>query len=304
MFANSLFSDFLKENGLKIWKNESTRDIICLEFNYGSRSYQKELEHLKKIAKNARKEYRIADVRRDKYLMEKTLNKRKKISTLLCIAHKNKDKYKSLTNEELRTLIYNAGIDVKYVTRDRNGVIKKEEVIHYKMLYRSTGKAKKGTCMFIKDKLYKKARNFLYMGIKPSDDNPMIVELSAYAPLVSSGIVGKVKINPKNILILKDIDKFFTTNVISVETDDNKHCVAKMINNYKLKNTLFDGQALIDSSIFPSWGNGYILLRHHFCKMAAFNTNIQKFFKDYFGDNYQTATVKDMFGNVHYAKDI
>lgn len=304
MFVNSLFSDFLKENGLKIWKNESTRDIICLEFNYGSRSYQKELEHFKKIAKNARKEYRIADVRRDKYLMEKSLNKRKKISTLLCIAHKNKDKYKSLTNEELRTLIYNAGIDVKYVTRDRNGVIKKEEVIHYKMLYRSTGKAKKGTCMFIKDKLYKKAQNFLYMGIKPSDDNPMIVELSAYAPLVSSGIVGKVKINPKNILILKDIDKFFTTNVISVETDDHKHCVAKKINNYKLKNTLFDGQALIDSSIFPSWGNGYILLRHHFCKMAAFNTNIQKFFKDYFGDNYQTATVKDMFGNIHYAKDI
>lgn len=51
MFANSLFSDFLKENGLKIWKNESTRDIICLEFNYGSRSYQKELEHLKKLLK-------------------------------------------------------------------------------------------------------------------------------------------------------------------------------------------------------------------------------------------------------------
>jgi hypothetical protein len=68
------------------------------------------------------------------------------------------------------------------------------------MLFRSTGKAKKGTCMFIRDKLYKKARNFLYMGIEPSDDNPMIVELSAYAPLVSSGIVGRIKINPKNII--------------------------------------------------------------------------------------------------------
>lgn len=304
MFVNSLFSDFLKENGLKTWKDESTRDIICLEFNYGSRSYQKELEHLKKIARKARKEYRIASIRRDKYLIEKSLNKRKKISTLLYIAHKNKDKYKSFTNEELRTLIYNNGVDVKYTTRDRNGVIKKEEIIHYKMLYRSTGKAKKGTCMFIRNKLYKKARNFLYMGIEPSENNPMIVELSAYAPLVSSGIVGKIKINPKNILILKDIDRFFTTNVISVEIDDNKHCIAKKINNYKLKNTLFDGQALIDSSIFPSWGNGYILLRHHFCKMAAFNTNIQKFFKDYFGEEYQTATVKDMFGNIHYVKDI
>ena len=67
---------------------------------------------------------------------------------------------------------------------------------------------------------------------------------------------------------------------------------------------MFDGQALIDSSIFPELGNGYILLRHHFCKMAAFNTNIQQFFKDYFGDEYQSATVKDMFGNEHYVKDV
>ena len=304
MFTNSLFCDYLKENGMKTWKDESTRDIICLEFNFGSRSYHKELDHLRKIAKNARKEYRIAQIRGDKYLMDKALNKRKKISVLLNIAHRNKKKYKELTNEELRTLLYNNGIDVKYTMRDRNGNIKKEEIIHYQMLYRSTGKAKKGACMFIKDKLYKKARKFLYMDIEPSNDNPMIVELSAYNPLISSGIVGRIKINPRNILILKDVDRFFTTNVVSVETDEDKHCIARRIDNYKLKNTLFDGQALIDSSIFPLWCNGYILLRHHFCKMAAFNTNIQKFFKDYFGDKYYTATVKDMFGNIHYVKDI
>lgn len=304
MFTNSLFCDFLKENGMKVWKDESTRDIICLEFNYGSRSYEKELVHLRKVASGARKDYRVANIRGDKHLMDKTKNKRNKISELLSEAYSNKSKYKELSNEELRTLYYNDGVNVEYITRDRNGNIKKKETIHYKMLFRSTGKAKKGSCMFIRDKLYKKARNFLYMGIEPTDENPMIVELSAYAPLVASGIVGKIKINPKNILILKDVDRFFKTNVISVETDENKHCFAKRINDYELKNTLFDGQALIDSSIFPNWGNGYILLRHHFCKMAAFNTNIQGFFRDYFGENYQTATVKDMFGNEHYVKDI
>ena len=91
---------------------------------------------------------------------------------------------------------------------------------------------------------------------------------------------------------------------MSIETDENKHCSAKHISDYMLKNTLFDGQALIDSSIFPSWGNGYILLRHHFCKMASFCCNIQKFFMDYFGERYYTATVEDMFGNKHYVKDI
>lgn len=304
MFVNSLFKDYLQENGLSSWKDETTRDIICLEFNYGSRSYRQELDHLYKVASSAQREYKRAKSKGDAYLIKKARDKSDKISELLYIARKNKHKYKAISKEDLRTKFYNEGVDVEYIFRKRNGEIRKREVLHYKMLYRSTGKAKKGSCMFIIDGLYKKAKNFLYMGIELPDVNPMIVEISAYAPLISSGIVGRVKINPKNILILKDVDRFFNTNVISVETDKNKHCYAKHIDDYKLKNTLFDGQALIDSSIFPDWGNGYILLRHHFCKMAAFNTNIQKFFRDYFGDGYYTATVKDMFGNEHYVKDI
>ena len=304
MFVNSLFKDYLEENGLKSWNKESTRDIICLEFNYGTRSYEQEVAHLYKVAKSARYDYIRAKMRNDSHLLEKATNKCKKISDLLCIARKNRNKYNAQTNEELRKLFYNDGVDVTYISRKRNGEVRKTETIHYKMLYRSTGKAKKGSCMFICNKLYDKAIEYLRMGIKLQDNNPMIVEISAYAPLSSSGIVGTVRINPKNILILKDIDSFFKTNVVSIETNDEKHCIAKKIENYKLKNTLFDGQALIDSSIFPSWGNGYILLRHHFCKMAAFNTNIQKFFRDFFGDNYYSATVKDMFGNIHYVKDI
>ena len=304
MFVNSLFKDYLQDNGLTTWKDESTRDIICLEFNYGSRTYRQELNHLYKVALSARKEYKRAKSKKDEFLIRKSKEKCNKITELLEHARKNKNKYQSLAKEELRKKFYNDGVDVEYIFRKRNGEIRKRETLHYKMLYRSTGKAKKGSCMFIVDKLYEKAKNFLYMGITLPEVNPMIVEISAYAPLVSSGIVGRVKINPKNILILRDVDRMFNTDVISVETDENKHCYAKHISNYKLKNTLFDGQALIDSSIFPQWGNGYILLRHHFCKMAAFSTNIQKFFKDYFGDDYYTATVKDMFGNEHYVKDI
>lgn len=304
MFVNSLFKTYLEEHGLKSWNNESTRDLICLEFNYGSRSYKQELAHLYKVAKSAKCDFIRAKMRNDSHLLERARNKRQKITDLLCIARKNRNKYNAQTNEELRKLFYNHGVNVTYVSRKRNGEIRKTETIHYKMLYRSTGKAKKGSCMFIRDKLYDRASAYLRMGIQLQDENPMIVEISAYAPLSSSGIVGTVRINPKNILILKDIDSFFETNVISIETDEKKQCIAKKIQNYKLKNTLFDGQALIDSGIFPSWGNGYILLRHHFCKMAAFNTNIQKFFKDYFGDGYYSATIKDMFGNIHYAKDI
>lgn len=304
MFTNSLFSDYLKDNGLKVWKEESTRDIICLEFNFGSRSYEEEINHLKKVAIKARTEYKLAKSFKYQTQIQKKKNKRQKLSQLFREAQLNKEKYLKHTKEDIRTIFYNDGVNVEYITRKKNGDIIKRETIHYKMLYRSTGKAKKGSCMFICDRLYKKAIKFLYMGIKLPKKNSPIVEISAYAPLISSAIVGKVKINPKNILILKDVDRYFDTKVVAVKTDKNRQCYAEHIDNYKLKNTLFDGQALIDSSIFPEWGNGYVLLRHHFCKMAAFSTNIQQFFKDYFGDDYYSATVKDMFGNKHYVKDI
>lgn len=304
MLTNSLFKDFLVENGLDVYKGESTRDIICIEFNFGTRSSETELKHLEKVMKNAEDEYEEALSHSHPAQIEKKLHKREKIQELYRNTVNNIEKYSKLSKEELRTIFYVNGVDVPYIFRKKNGDIKKIEKIHYKMLFRSTGKAKKGSCMFIREELYEKARDFIYMGIKLPEENAPIVEISAYSPLISSGIVGKVKINPKNILILKDVDRFFERDVISIETDEQKHCRTRYIENYKVKNTLFDGQALIDSSIFPSWGNGYILLRHHFCKMAAFCCHIQKFFRDYFGKRYQTATVTDMFGNEHYVKDI
>lgn len=304
MFVNSLFKDFMCNNRLKVWKEESTRDLICLEFNFGTRSYEDEIKHIRKIAKNARIDYKKAISSGSKKLIEIQKNKKKKIMSLYNFAVSHKTEYFSLSADQIRYEFYKNGVNVEYITRRRNGEIIKSEIIHYKMLYRSTGKAKKGTCMFIRDKLYKKAINYLRMGIKLPKKNADIVGISAYSSLVCSGIVGKVKINPKNILVLKDVDRYFNTDVISVETDKDKHCIAKLIKDYRLKNTLFDGQALIDSSIFPTWGNGYILLRHHFCKMAAFCSNIQLFFRDYFGEDYYSATVKDMWGNEHYVKDI
>ena len=296
MFTNSLFSDFIIQNGLNVWKNESTRDIICIEFNYGSRSYEEELKHINKLIKEIKASEKISD--------EEKENKLVKLNQILEFTEQNKDKFDKKSAQQIRDIYYTQGVDIKYITKNKQGVVTSEEIIHYKMLYRTPGKAKKGSCMFINEDLYDIARDFLYMGIQLPEENSPIVEMGAYSSLITSSIVGKVKINPKNILILQDVDSFFETNVISVETDIDKHCKAVPIDKYKLKNTLFDGQALIDSSIFPEWADGYVLLRHHLCKMASFCTNIQLFFKDYYGDQYYTAIVKDMFGNEHYVKDI
>ena len=149
MFTNSLFNDFLQENGMKIWKEESTRDIICLEFNFGTRSYEDEMKHLLSIARKSRLEYKLAKSHNNKAEILRKYNKRKKIMNLIKFAKENKDKYEKKSKKELRQLYYKNGVDVEYVTKDKKGKIKKIEIIHYKMLYRSTGKAKKGSWMLV-----------------------------------------------------------------------------------------------------------------------------------------------------------
>lgn len=290
VIAPSLFLDYLLENGLKIWKGTMTRDVIGIDFECGSRSYEEEIAHLEKTKK--------------RYIAQGVQTSVDKLNNLLLEAELNKDKYQKKTKEEIREIFYRDGVTVKYITKKKNGQVKKIEEIHYKMLFRSTGKAKKGSCVFIKDRLYNRAIDFLRMGIQLPQHNAPIVEISAYAPLVASSIIDRIKINPENILVVKDVDSMFKTNITSVEIDENHQCIAKDIDNYQLKNTMFDGQALIDSSIFPSWGNGYLLLRQHFCKMAAFSANIQDYYKNYFGNIYEYAQVEDMWGNKHFAKDV
>ncbi len=288
MLTNSLFLDFLKENGLEVWKDESTRDVICVQFDYGTHTYKEEIKAIDERIKKAKKDKNLSDE-----------DKQKRLETLNLVKEKvkdNKDKFKRKTRQEIREIFYQDGLNIEYPKFNRKKEITGYDVIHYKMAYRTPGKAKKGSCMFIRDKLYDKAINFLRMGLQLPDTNAPIVEIGAYSSLSTSTIVDHIVIDPDQILVIKDIDSFFNTQVISVELDENKHCQAIKKDNYKVKNTLFDGQALIDESIFPEWGKGYILLRHHFTKMAAFRSNIQLFMQEYFGDEYETAIIKDMWG--------
>jgi hypothetical protein len=304
MLTNSLFLDYLQNNGLRVSKNGFTRDVICIQFDYGSDSYEQALTKLNKAVKKNRIERKRVKSHGHKEQIAKVEYTKREIARRKRELENNKDMFDRKSKTELREIFYVNGVDIKYPKFNKTGEVTGYDTIHYKMLYRTPGKAKKGTCMFIKSSLYKRAHNFLWMGLKLPKRNAPIVEIGAYSSLITSTIEGRVKIEPENILILKDVDSFFNTDVISIETDENKQCHAVLRENYKVKNVLFDGQALIDESIFPEWGNGYVLLRQHFFKAAAFHTKIQKYFKDYFGDNYETAKVTDMWGNEHYAKDI
>lgn len=290
MLVNSLFLDYLLDNELIDVQNDSTRSIICLEFGYGTKGYDETKE---KIEKNLQNEN----------ISEET---KRRLNYFLENLEKNKDKCVKLTREEIREKYYSEGVEITYKSYNQHGreIAYRRQTIRYKMLYRTPGKAKKGTCMFVDERIYDKVHDFLYMGIKPPDEKAPIVELGAYSSLITSSIEGRIQIKPNEILCLKDVDSLFKTKVMSVETNTDKHCCIREIDNYEVVNTLFDGQGLIDESIFPEWGDGYILLRHHMTKLAAFKTRIQLFMKDYFGDKYETAVVKDMWGRDVRVKDI
>lgn len=327
MFNNSLFSNYIINKGLNVYKGESTRDIVCLEFDFGSKSYEEKVQQIETLIKKAN---------------EKSLER---LNEILNTVHENKDKFVKKSMEEIRDEYYQNGVSIDYVTRDKNGAIKKTQTINYKMLFRTPSKAKVGQSIFINEKYYKTAYEWLTMGLgnKMNKKKAKIVEMSAYAPLTTSTIVGNILIPVEDILILKDQDSYFQTmaNIVRAEeyfvekkvidtekTEINKQkalsqgkkpkrvfkkirvptkkCVVHK-ENVNLKNTLWDGMGLVETSIMPKYVNGMMLLRNHFFKMCGFRTNLQQFLKDWCFENnvdYETFEIEDMFGVKHLAKNI
>lgn len=119
-----------------------------------------------------------------------------------------------ISKHELRDKYYENGVDYTLVKKNKDGeIVGDKNIIHYKMLMRSTGKAKEGDCVFIREQLHKKAINFLTMGFydlmdEESKKDPekvfRLVELSAYQTLTTAKAIGFIRIPLDNILIIKD----------------------------------------------------------------------------------------------------
>lgn len=118
---------------------------------------------------------------------------------------------------DLRTKFYKDGVTYIFEKRNKFGEVVEKKPIHYKMLMRSTGKAKDGECVFIRDDLHHKAINFLTMGLydlmdEQSKNDPekvfKLVEMSAYQTLTTATAIGYIQIPLENILIIKDVDVY------------------------------------------------------------------------------------------------
>lgn len=319
MLNNSLFSDYLKtikvkgskkKKALTICgkdKNEATRDLICIDFDYGSKSYDDEVKRVKKMIKEVDEGKPNGY---DKETLEQLLEK----------IESNKDKYDKRSRDEIRNIYYKNSCSITYHDIDRENEGQTiDTTINYKMLFRTSAKAKLGQAIFINEILYDDAYDWLTMGLgkRMPKENAKIVELSAYAPLTTSNIINKIKIDVNDILILKDQDSLFKTMAKVVYAEEYEHMVNKKkvkskkcavkTEEVELKNTVWDGMALVESSVLPYYINGMALFRNHMFKACGVRTHIQRFFKDWCRDNgvnYDTFKIRDMFGKLHLAKDI
>lgn len=325
---NGLFAEYVRKHGVTVNKRNTSLDFIMMKFDWG--------------------------VDED---------------------DSNEDEIKpAKSSKDLRDYYYETGASVtwkNYSSKTGEQIIGSERTILYKMLMRSPGKAKEGHCLFIKDELLNKTRDFLTMGLwnkMLNEKGAQIVEMSAYAPLITATAIDYINIPMENIFVLKDEEVPVFKKAFTVKEHDvdryreqrdypafeeyinqsnltfykkkvkknpeltwvdrkkkaleahginvdlcpmkevayvNRECyVDRESKESQITNVLWDGMGLIDDSIFPEDMEGFIYCRSHFFKSCLFRGKIQDYFKDHYGEKYNTAYETDMIGRKIKVTDI
>lgn len=212
------------------------------------------------------------------------------------------DKWKEISNDKLREKFYSEGFTITE-TNEKTGKITKSDYVVYK---RTSAKSRTGRCLFIKKELYDEMIFWSRMGLNFNDNKEYdYAGLLAYESLVSSSLEDVIKINPKNILILDDVESKFKRMCNVVRTNDKTKLLDSFQEEYEVKNCLFDGEGLLSSEYFKE-GQSMILLRQHMFKDAAFNCNIQDFLRDNCpkDQDYDTWEINNKYGKPMLAKNV
>ena len=163
--------------------------------------------------------------------------------------------------------------------------------IKYVRFKRSAGSSRVGKCLFIDERLYRQMHKWEMCGIKiRKGQNIDLAALEPYIALTLSSIIDTIHIYPENILVVKDYKSVFTDQVVATRYVDGR--LKSQIENVEISNSIWDGQSLLDRSIFLDFyeqqkqinpkirEHGMLLLRARFFKSCCVNSNIQKWFSD------------------------
>ena len=198
-------------------------------------------------------------------------NKQKEVYEIYEAYEEKKKAPESTSIKEIREYLYDKGFSV--------------DGVHYVRYMRSAGAGRSGTCLFIAEPLYKAMMEWTNCGLDPKAEYAIKDQASwqAYQALTLSTIIGIVNIPKNGILLIRDQVSTFREKVVNVTANGSILSAKVPKGKVKIKNVIWDGEALLDRSVFEEngfEGKGMMLLRNRFFKTCAFNTNLQKWFED------------------------
>lgn len=154
--------------------------------------------------------------------------------------------------------------------------------IKFVRLSRSSGSSRVGKCLFIDERLYKMVSKWQNCGITHNKDyEGDLAGWESSISLTSSSIIDTLEINANNILIIDDYDSVFKDKAVVTKFNTKTQRLESYPDEVEISNSIWDGQSLMDSSLFNKYSNyGMLLLRNRFFKSCCFNTNLQQWFVD------------------------
>ncbi|MFD2681195.1 RNA dependent RNA polymerase [Bacillus seohaeanensis] len=217
-------------------------------------------------------------------------------------SEKDMDKWQEVKNDELRHKLYKNGFTITDVNEETGEILSQEHYVIYK---RSSSKSRKGEVLAIKESLHKEMIKWSRMGLDLKENMEIdLASLLAYESLVGSSLEKTIKINPKHILIVDDVESKFK-RVANVVKSKGEY-LDSVVEETEIINSLFDGESLLQSDYFNE-DQSMMLLRNHMFKSAAFNCDIRKYLQDYAKDNninFNTWKIPNMFGEDILAKNV
>ena len=189
---------------------------------------------------------------------------------LKCYCKTSKKLPTLMSRNELRKHVYENGFTV-------HG----DYPVKYVRYKRSAGSSRQGNCLFIMEPLYKEMMRWSACGLDLDKVKDQISKES-YISLTLSNMEKEIDIPLSSILFIPDAVSRFESRVVGVGKDKDGKVTAKP-QDVTVENTIWDGQGLLDTSIFEENGYGHkgmMLLRNRFFKSCTFNTNLQAWFRD------------------------
>lgn len=190
---------------------------------------------------------------------------------------------RKINKKNIRSQLYKYGFNINI-----NG--KNKHFVRYK---RTSGSARVGKCLFINSKFAKQMLDWSFSGINHETGTEMdCAGMEAYISLPTSSAIDRLQLYPENILLIDDCysefeDTVMATELINQQKDEYGNVISgdlyTNVKTTKIKNSIFDGESLLDKSIFEKHGyecKATLQLRNRFFKGIGINTDIQQFFKD------------------------